>query len=104
MDWRFLAQRHAGQSGVVYAPFLHLHHTYDPAAHHNGIKEKEMKCVYEVTTKYSTSVKIYRDVTKFVLVAKNMKEALSKTEAHLKKIHAGAERPDEVRLIAELDF
>jgi len=63
-----------------------------------------MNCVYEVTTKYSTSKGTTRNVARYRTIAENMNQAIAKTKSYLKKNDMGNEIPDEVRLICELDF
>lgn len=62
-----------------------------------------MKCIYEVTTKYYDNKGTNRNCSKYNVEAKNMKEAITKVEAFLKKNNMGNEKPDEVRFIVEVD-
>lgn len=63
-----------------------------------------MKAVYEITTKYTGNSGTSRNFSSYTTTAKNMKEAIKKTESYLKKTNAGAERVDEVRLVCEISF
>lgn len=67
-------------------------------------QELIMKCVYEVQTKYTGNTGTSRNFGRYIMVAKNMKEAVKKTEAFLKKRQSGAERVDSVIFLNEISF
>lgn len=64
-----------------------------------------MQAIYKVTTKYNShSNGQIRNVNSFNVLASNMKQAITKTEKHLKKNDSGAEYVDSVEFITEIDF